>query len=130
MSAFICSKNHISALANYACVQKVWLDGRSATSDDFESIYKVLASENVRSVCARYDGDKPSDYDDFVSPVSLSRYLVADPVQIIKLCDCLDYQSCETDDWKETLAYRTLQRIRNAAIDSLPGYDDAKWAIA
>jgi hypothetical protein len=52
------------------------------------------------------------------------------PVSILKLCDCLEYQSCETEDYNETVAYRLLNVIRRAAIRILPGYDDAKWEIA
>lgn len=130
MSAFVVSQNHVSALAHYAVAKKIWLDGRSATAEDFKSIYKVLASENVRSVCHRYETDNPADYASFVSGRGVKPHVVLDPVQVIKLAECLDYQSCETDDWKETFAYRILERIKSAAVNSLPGYDNAKWAIA
>lgn len=130
MSAFVVSKKHVAALAYYAVAKKIWLDGRSATREDFKSIYSVLAAENVRSVCCRYDGDKAENYEDFVHPRTVTPHVVDTPVEILKLVECLDYQSCETDDWQDTRACKILGRIRNAAINSLPGYDDAKWAIA
>lgn len=130
MSAFVVSQNHVSALAHYAVVKKVWLDGRSATQDDFKSIYKVLAAENVRSVCCRYEDDKPENYAAFVSGRGVKPHVVLDAVQVVKLADCLEYQSCETENYRETEAYKLLNRIRSAATYSLPGYDDAKWAIA
>ena len=51
------------------------------------------------------------------------------PVEIIKLCDCYDYQSCETRDWETTEAFAICAALRAAAIDSLPGYEDAPWGL-
>jgi hypothetical protein len=130
MSAFVCSKNHVSALAHYAATKQVWTGTGSAKPEDFKSIYTILAAENVRSVCHRYQDDRAENYLGFVSGRGVKPHVVVDPVTIIKLADCLDYQSCETDDWKETTAYRILQGIRSAAIRSLPGYDAAPWGIA
>lgn len=130
MSAFVVSKNHVAALAHYAINKQIWFDGRSARREDFKTIYQTLAAENVRSVCHRYAGDKAENYASFVSGRGVKPHVIVDPVQIIKLADCLDYQSCETDDWKETEAYRLLEKIRNAAISNLPGYFTAEWAIA
>lgn len=129
MSAFVCSKNHVSALAHYASTAGISINGRLSKPDDFKSIYQTLAAENVRSVCHRYDDDKPENYAGFLSVRGLKPHVVNDAVQVIKLCDCLEYQSCETDDYRETLAYRILSRIRSAASHNLPGYDSAKWAI-
>lgn len=129
MSVFVCSKNHLSALAHYAATKRVWTGAGTAKPDDFKAIYKTLAAENVRSVCHRYEDDKPENYADVLSVRGLTPHVIRDAVQVIKLADCLDYQSRETDDWKETQAYRILQGIRTAATNSLPGYDEAKWAI-
>lgn len=129
MSAFVVSKKHVAALANFAVSHKVWLGTRSAGSGDFESIYTTLAAENVRSVCHRYAGDKPENYADFLKPAGRNTILYT-PIAVIKLAQCLDYQSCETDDWETTQACRILKNIISKAIECLPGYDDAKWAIA
>lgn len=130
MSAFVCSKKHVAALANYAVAKKVWLGGKSAGPGDFKAIYETLAAENVRSVCHRYDDDKPENYADFVNARGVKPEVIVDPVSIIKLAQCLDYQSCETDDWKDTQACRILKGVIAAAIDALPGYQEAPWAIA
>jgi hypothetical protein len=50
------------------------------------------------------------------------------PVQILKLSRGVDYQSCETDDWRDTLAWRQLDWINGAAVRSLHGYEDADWS--
>jgi hypothetical protein len=45
----------------------------------------------------------------------------------LKMLDCLEYQSCESDDWETTQAYRLQQAMRRAAIRALPGYESAQW---
>jgi len=129
MSAFVCSKNHIAAVASYAVAKKVWLGNASAKDSDFKSIYETLARANVASVCYRYGDDKPENYRDVLRAPKLSA-VQHSAIQIVKLCDCLDYQSCETDGWRSSDACKLLSRIRDAAINSLPLYDDAEWAIA
>jgi hypothetical protein len=52
------------------------------------------------------------------------------PVQLIKAVHCLDYQSCETEDWETTLAWRICQAVVSAAIGRLPAYEAAAWEIA
>jgi hypothetical protein len=129
MSAFVCSQNHIAAIASYAVAKKVWLGNASAKDSDFKSIYETLARANVVSVCHRYSDDKPENYRDVLRSPKLSS-VQHSALQIVKLCDCLDYQSCETEDWRDSDACKLLSRIRDAAINALPGYDDVKWAIA
>ncbi len=51
------------------------------------------------------------------------------PVQLIKAVHCLDYQSCETEDWESSIAWRICRAIIAAATGRLPGYDRAKWEI-
>jgi len=129
MSAFVVSKKHVAALANFAVSHKVWLGTRSAGSGDFESIYQTLAAENVRSVCHRYADEKAENYADFLKPYGRNTILYT-PVAVIKLAQCLDYQSCETDDWEDAQACRILKSIITAAINALPGYEEAPWAIS
>jgi len=85
----------------------------------------ILYRENVRSVQHRYPNDS------FESPerLMIGRYRrqIADPVQLLKMCQCLDYQSCETTEWEQSTAYKILQSIISAAIGDLPGYREAAW---
>lgn len=97
---------------------------------------EVLYRENVRSVQGRYP-DSPRD--DLPGPnadaghVTLTRRDLSapkyrlQPVAILKLLDCLEYQSCEPEDWETTVAFRLTEAIRGAAIGALPGYSDAPW---
>jgi hypothetical protein len=85
---------------------------------------QILWDENARSVNYRYKENDPAPRYSFTFRLSFTP-----PVQIIKAAHCLDYQSCETDDWETTLAYKILQTIISAACHNLPGYDDAYWGI-
>ena len=129
MSAFVCSKKHISAVAGYAVAKQVWLGTGSAKPTDFGRIYKTLAEANVRSVCHRYADDTAENYADVLRAPRCGS-VNHSAIEIIKLCDCLEYQSSEGDGWRESDAYRLLGNIRTAAINALPGYEEAKWAIA
>jgi hypothetical protein len=50
-----------------------------------------------------------------------------DPVQVIKACDCYEYQSCEHDGWADSEACRFITSLRKGAAHALPGYDGADW---
>ena len=105
--------------------------------DELASLYAdLLYRENIRSVLTRYPQD---DIESAPGPIKKPAHITVTgrdqcaanlrlpPVSILKMCDCWEYQSCETDDWEQTPAYKLLNAIRRAAIRSLPGYEDAPW---
>ena len=51
------------------------------------------------------------------------------PLDFIKLCQSLKYQSCEHPGWEASFAFDFLNRVISAAIAALPGYDKAFWGI-
>ena len=51
------------------------------------------------------------------------------PVQVIKACDCLEYQCSDWSAWRDSDTARALDRIREHAIGHLPGYQDAAWTL-
>ena len=142
MSAYIANPEHFGILATWAANHKAhiyeWEErNRLETAKE---IARGLALENIRSVACRYpndeDGGRPGpclkDADIVEAAVLYAEYFIlnhtnVDPVMILKLAQCLDYQSCETEDWKDTLAKRQLDWIISAAIRMLPGYDDFDW---
>jgi hypothetical protein len=93
-------------------------------------IGQILLDENVRSASARYPNES---IDSLPGPCDKSRVLAYrfQPVAhqlaawVVKACDCVRYQSCETDDYEDTLAYKVLDAIREAAIRHL--VVDAPW---
>lgn len=134
MSAYIVSDHHINTLVSWAtgrhgndAVRYYWGNrSRDVRHEGAKRIASVLYSQNVRSVNFLYD-DK-EDPNTFVFK-HVPFVLDLAPVQIIKACHCLAYQSCETSDWQETEAYAILKAIESAAVHSLPGYDDADWEL-
>lgn len=132
MSAFLCSDFHISILAEYGASPMRGNYGAICTDDrrwtDPAEIFEILRAENVRSLRSRYPNEASDNGLGRFDP--RSRHFApkcALSVAIISLCHCLEYQSCESEDYRETLAYRLLCRIKNRAEHNLPGYEDAPW---
>ena len=146
MSAYIVSPEHIKQLALFASertggygqghcrVDPRYLNGAKECSGlTLANHYAdILYQENVRSVRARYPDDK---WDDLPGLIVKPIRVVCKPqdavkvsvVAILKMCAGLEYQSCETTDYRSTLGFRLLDSIRGAAIKELPGYEDAPW---
>lgn len=128
MSAFIVSSDHITAiLAGYTLRSS--RDER-LTPEELTIMGKMLWLENCRSVAYRYDEEPDACWTEFKFE---TRYRVYPPVTeipaLLKLCDCLEYQSCERPDYEDSQAYKRLQRIRGTLIRALPGYEAAPWAF-
>ena len=75
-------------------------------------IGRILLSENVRSVSYRYNEQEPTPLYHFRLITVKMR-----PDWVVSSCACLGYQSCETPDWKTTIAAAILDAIREDAID-------------
>ena len=145
MSAYIVNPEHLGILGAYAALHRVvispWSHDQSVQAAQRVAI--GLARENIRSVTTRYpddpDGQRPGpglkDAEIQEAAAIYAGYFFTHPphitpIQILRLIECLDYQSCETDDWPQTLAFRQLGWIRGAATRSLPGYDQAQWEFS
>ena len=129
MSAFVVQPAHIGGLVKFYLTGRpgslgVWR-GHIVSHIDAGDMMACLMAENVRSVNTRYDTTDPAeDMDD-----RLRVYADLTEVQVLKACACLEYQSCETPNYRETEAYDLLDQIAQKAIRQLPGYEDADWAI-
>jgi hypothetical protein len=148
MSAFVCGPDHFIALAVFATggrqrkVDPRYVKGipqgiENLPRQEIGTLYaNTLYAANIRSVMARYPEDTvdsipgPCDKPEQIA-VTHKHYehinWVLKPVQILKMLNCLEYQSCEADDWEKSTAFNLLEAIRRAAIRQLPGYDDAPW---
>lgn len=148
MSAFVVCDSHISAIlqAVFNATKRHTFSGMANpwkyqgdekayhycafALEESQSQANVLMLENLRSVNWRYRNSPHIEQQPMVGQVQLS--LTAEPVsvlQALKLIDCLAYQSCETDNWDETEAYKLLNKYREILIPCLDGYDSAKWAM-
>lgn len=124
MSAHTVSDDHISAiLYAYARADRYTKrDERCLTEMGF-----TLLNANVASVAHRYSSDANE-----LTSFTLSRKMRLDPptaIAALKLCQNLNYQSCERDDWDGSLACKLLSRIERTLITRIPGYEEAPWEI-
>jgi hypothetical protein len=129
MSAFIVSKTQINALVRFASTNGVIFfygptSQRWNVSGNEDATAQLLLDENVRSVNFRYkeEGEAGQIVYQLDAPELTA-------VQVIKLAQCLEYQSCETPDWEGTMAKKFLDAITSLAITKLPGYEEAPWTI-
>ena len=146
MSAYIVSKAHIDAIVTFAVggqrrvgtVKRMAEDAGQAkyvSSSDYtpSQIGAALWAENHASVDYRHTERTPVPAYVFRpkchgSACSKPTRLLT-PLDIIKLCQSLKYQSCEHPGWEASFAYDFLNRVISAAIATLPGYDNAFWGI-
>jgi len=93
----------------------------------------MLLDENVRSVSYRYSNtpitNLPGKTDaEYLLPFVFHPILrVPKPVEILKMLDCYEYQSCEHPGWEHSEAKVFCNALRHRAIRLLPGYDEAPW---
>ncbi len=134
MSAYIVTDYHINALVSFAVRAKACysVNGNHVyiTRENAESVGRILMDANVQSVSHLY-GARLSDEEKNAG----ADYRFAEPnrtfspVEIIKACHCLDYQSCEVETWRGSVAHAVLQGIKAYAENALPGYDAAPWGL-
>lgn len=139
MSAFQCSPEHVDAMVRAANVHgreygspfSYYHDGERhilATGASFQEAGRLLYAENRRSLQARYP-DSPEMSDELPEDFHFGGPFAEtpSPVETLKLCDCYDYQACETGDYDESEAHSFVEALRGCAIRALPGYDAAPW---
>jgi hypothetical protein len=131
MSAFVVQSEHIGALVKFYLTARpgsleCWR-GNPVNHNDAGDMMACLMAENVRSVNARYQTHEPQEPE--ILSDRLSQYADINEVQALKACACLEYQSCETEDYRDTEAYHLLRQIEKKAIRQIDGYEDADWEI-
>lgn len=143
MSAFEVSDKHISAILqgvygtnfsghNIWCrlTEKEPTHEQMALRKQVQQEANMLMAENVRSYQYCYKHRDDVSQKPFKGNVKLD--FAAAPLSalaVFKLIDCLEYQSCETDDYTTTEAYKLLCVYRTKLACKLPGYNDEKWSI-
>jgi len=140
MSAFIVTDEHITAMlssvtsrhpgdgAYYRRSEQYNDENGCQTIQHFgghtQYLGQILVDQNFRSVNCRYGEEYEAEK--FVNKPNMRPRT---PVEVIKLCDCYHYQSCETGDYYESEAWAIVNAIRERAIHNLPGYAEAEWTI-
>lgn len=124
MSAFICDNETIT------CIARAFIDygvefrgGRPKTwveqicidvQEETKRIGQALLEANYKSVNFRYNED--TEVPEF-EPAELKDGF--DEGVVIGCIACYDYQSCEVNDWEETLIYKDLQRLKDKILKRL-----------
>jgi hypothetical protein len=118
---------HLNAIVTYASNNRVSLVINNKLVDvryNEQHIIGILETANKESLHVRY-GD-----DDVTTGI---KYKITDkyqsPMQIIKLCNCFNYQAGEVDSYEHTPASAIIDAIIHAAIHNLPGYGDLEWSV-
>jgi len=126
MSAWMFSEKQINYLVSYAVDYDVSFyddefQGHIQAIDNPQYFVDVLTKANCDSLIARYGtNEKQLKY-------KFQHTKILAPIEILKNCNCFDYQACEVNRYRYTPAYRMINDIRGAAIRNLPGYDKASW---
>ena len=127
MSAFIVSNTHAMAVAA-SYVHNVALGNhRQPTQLEVVEVAKIIMKANITSVNHRYNQKtRMTTFNETSYNPSLS------DTQILKLIDCIDYQSGEVSTWHKSKAKRMLDQLTinllTKQINSKE-YDDCLWAI-
>ncbi len=136
MSAFLVEEKLIGMLAAYAVDNDLIIYGvlHGKGFSDKAGVAECLAKANIDSINHRYPHhmDDNSEREDALyihacmDSAKTARIEQSSAI-IAKSVDCLDYQSCEPDNWYESNAYKILTVIRNNLVRQLPGYEQAQW---
>lgn len=154
MSAYICDRDHIVYLIEAALSHEIGRSGGGTFSwyhrgapnsadrhkqlggGEYEraaEIANMLWMENIKSVSHRYPGESsatlpgPIDENFVIEPGDFRVFRRIRPIQVLKACKCYAYQSCEHPEWEQSEAYAFIESLKESAIASLPGYEDAEW---
>ena len=117
MSAFIVSKKHIDIIVNA-------LSGVDSPELHMDNTGQMLWEENFKSVNYRYNENSKCPKYVFKKPEK--EYT---PVEIAKFVHCYMYQSCEHDEWGDSDAKATANKLLTDLWHNMPGYASAKWSI-
>jgi len=94
-------------------------------ANDADMIGQLLTDANVASVNYRYnDIENPGAYK--FRRVADVGGLAASFFDVLKGCDCFDYQSCELPNYDSSMAADVVRAIRNKVIERITP-DSASW---
>jgi hypothetical protein len=124
MSAFVVSKRDIDAVVTVALEQN--FSNRPANE-----LGKLLWLENVKSVAYRYGmparhADEHHGYLADVNAYAFEPCPLSDGAAS-KIVHCLDYQSCEHDEWPTSEAGKLVNALIAKLPSGGPDYDKAPW---
>ena len=100
-----------------AAVDAVALYVRAESGSTYASVFSLLLAANVRSVETRYPGDSEMsetgpEYDT-IEPLQIVKYWIQTKQtgKIVGILNSFIYQSCESDNWQESVAFQICAQI-------------------
>lgn len=143
MSAYVVDKAHINAMVQFGLLHIPQYHGplswryngmaRYLTRETSNTVGQMLLDENIQSVRYRYQDsaitDLPGRTDaEYLLPFeAYPIYNLPTSVEALKLIACYEYQSCEHPEWPTSEAFAFCEALRDQAINTLEGYDEAPW---
>lgn len=152
MSAYLVEPQHITEIVKWASnpqqgnLSHVYNQITKREIDcDAESLIEILSLANIESLVARYGEQAEVEYEGYEDKCkSILKYstdgasvslltgvgscdLKAD--DIYNMVRCLEYQSCEVDNWVETDAYWLLNAIRDMAGSKMSKDANVSWSF-
>ncbi len=129
MSAYIVHKKHIDALISFMVSRQISVylpsTGEDIKADgNQDRIGQILWDANHQNVSQRYNENNEAPvykYEVYPRPLS--------PVEALKACAGYSYQCSDMREYDESVANQIIESIKYKAINGLPGYDEAEWAI-
>lgn len=124
MSAYIVDKEQIEQIVLF-CGRMEMFDPTTFYHNrerielgSIEAVANVLYKENYRSVNYRYSEEsEPTLWKG--GEIHQGLLKAKNPIQILSYIQNLDYQSCESEDWRETLAFKILETYKDRIINLL-----------
>ena len=117
MSAFVVGERHINLMLTFDKSSNLKVKGEHG---------QALLDENLRSVNQRY-GQSIEAWDFTFKDLSIQR---PSPVEVLKLCQCYEYNAGCHMDYKGSPAHAIVKSIMDNTIKQLPGYEEAAWEAA
>lgn len=103
-----------------------WRALEAGNPDEMCRVAQILHDANLASFRSVYPREKVEGYR--LTPADLSRkWDRYDPVQVIKTCQYIAYQSDDPEEWRDSEARAILEAIKEKATMKLPGYNEAEW---
>ena len=117
MSSYIVDKEHIEQIVLYVYKLKgidslnYYHNKGKRKRIEFDSVGNVaeeLSKANCEGVNYRYDdNNQPYNFDD----LSIGNLKVKNPLQVIQLIRCLEYQSCDSPNYENSIANTILKTM-------------------
>ena len=122
MSCFVVPDFHIDALVS-------WAVANHASAFIHDLTPRELAAELHRANCFAY-GERYGELVGEEYRYTFRPETHAMPAaQVLKACNCFDYQASDWTGYTGSVAQRAVERIREHAITYVPGYRAAAWTL-